>query len=88
MIQVNLTEIAYNYLLSSSFLSSNWKTLISIAHRQVGNFHILTISEDQSDEIRDICGEQLQLKGFDEEYNPTPEGEILESLVDKFFINK
>lgn len=47
---------------------------------------MLNISEDQADEIRDLCGEQLQLVGFDEKYDLTLEGKLLEDLVDKFHI--
>lgn len=86
MIQITLSKIEYNYLLNSSFLPGNLKKLISVSNRQVDHSHVITISEDQSDELRDIFGEQLQMVGFDEKYNPTPEGEMLESLIDKFFI--
>ena len=50
------------------------------------NAYVVNISEDQADEIRDLCGDQLQLVGFDEKYDPTSEGKILEDLVDKFYI--
>jgi len=36
-------------------------------------------------EMRDMFGEQLQIEGFDENYCPTKQGRILESLIDKFY---
>ena len=88
MIQATLDETECNYLLNSFFLTGNWKKIISVSNRQVDDSHVITISENQSDELRDILGKQLQLVGFDEQYNPTPEGEMLESLIDKFFIKR
>jgi hypothetical protein len=35
--------------------------------------------------LRDLCGERLQIYGFDENYNPTEEGKILEELIDKLY---
>ena len=40
--------------------------------------------DEESDIIRDLCGEQLQIKGFNITYEPTKEGAILEKLIDKF----
>ena len=54
--------------------------------RVVENAYKLDVSEDLADEIRDLCGEQLHLVGFDEKYAATPEGKLLEDLVDKFWI--
>ena len=44
------------------------------------------ISDDMADELRDMCTERLDTHGFDEDYNPTEEGKILESLIDKLYI--
>lgn len=48
--------------------------------------YLLVFSEDQADELRDLCGKQLEMIGFDENYKLTRKGKILESLIDKFFI--
>lgn len=45
----------------------------------------LILSEDRADEIRDKCGEILQLIGFDASYDLTESGKLLESLIDKFY---
>lgn len=43
------------------------------------------ISIDEYDSLRDLCGDWLQMYGFDENYNPTKEGEMLENLIDKLY---
>lgn len=44
------------------------------------------ISDDLADELRDLCTDRLDTHGFDENYNPTEEGEKLELLIDKLYI--
>lgn len=87
MIKATLNEAEYIYLLNSSFLSDSWKKLINISSQSIDGLYVVNISEEQSDELRDICGEQLQLVGFDTKYCLTHEGEVLESLIDKFFVD-
>ena len=44
------------------------------------------VSNIVADEIRDLCSEMLQLLGFDEYYELTEYGELLEELVDILYI--
>ena len=44
------------------------------------------MTDDLKDEIRDRCIERLDLTGYDQNYNLTPTGKILENLIDKLFI--
>jgi len=44
------------------------------------------ISEENADMLRDLCSEKLQVLGFDRDYKLTPEGLILEDLIDIFYI--
>ena len=81
VLEIELNKNEYDYLYNLPFLQ---KKLQFLLHGQEGVF-LLKISEQQADEIRDLCGEQLQLVGFDEKYKLTQEGKILESLIDKFF---
>jgi len=84
MLTIELNKNEYNYLCRASFLTSRLQALpFLIEHHE--DKYLLKISQNQADEIRDLCGEQLQLVGFDEKYELTSEGKILESLIDKFF---
>jgi hypothetical protein len=47
---------------------------------------IESLTEDEADDLRDLCGEKLQDSGFDLDYNPNQIGKRLESLMDKLFI--
>jgi hypothetical protein len=85
MLKIELNKNEYNYLCEASFLNNKHKKLFLSSQKRHSKYSI-TISENQADVIRDLCGEQLQIVGFDEKYELTPEGKILESLVDKFFI--
>lgn len=44
------------------------------------------ISDATADYIRDLCSEKLQIIGFDENYNLTEQGKVLEALIDAFFV--
>lgn len=39
-----------------------------------------------ADEIRDWASDELQRKGFDINYELTPEGKMLEELIDLFYV--
>ena len=83
--KIELNKDEYNYLCHASFLEDKYRKLLFSSH-QHDNKYSLKILEDQADELRDLCGEQLQIAGFDKNYELTSEDEILESLVDKFFV--
>jgi hypothetical protein len=85
MNKISLSKPEYTYLCQAAFIQKGHRESLFSA-QQISDGHLIHISEDQADEIRDLCIEQLQLAGFDEKYELTPEGEILESLTDKFFI--
>lgn len=82
---VYLTEEEFNYICSSNFLPSILLHKIRNSYLKVNNDYKIKVTEEESDEIRDLCGEQLQIKGFDINYKPNQEGVILEKLIDKFF---
>jgi hypothetical protein len=84
MFQIDLDKDEYNYICNASFITGDYKRVIS-SGRKCDDKFLLDLSEDQADELRDLCSEHLLLVGLDEQYNPTSEGKILESLIDKFF---
>ncbi|MBW4491379.1 MAG: hypothetical protein KME12_26825 [Trichocoleus desertorum ATA4-8-CV12] len=84
--KITLTEEEKRYCLESGFLPTNYTSIISSATYEDTSY-VVSISEEDADEIRDLFSEQLQIVGFDESYSPTVEGRMLETLIDKFFIN-
>jgi hypothetical protein len=85
MLKISLSKSEYAYLSQAAFLQTRHRESLFTSQR-IGDVYLLNISEDQADEIRDLCGEQLQIVGFCEKSALTQEGEIFESLIDKFFI--
>lgn len=85
MLIVPLNKKEYDFF-SELFLTTNNPHIVLIFTKQGKDKYILNVSEDQAEEIRDLCGEELQIKGFDEKYELTSVGKILESLIDKFLI--
>ena len=83
MIKIKLNKNEYQYLYKMNFISDKYRV---ISNPKEKDFLILECSEDQADDIRDKCSEKLQLVGFDEKYELTPEGKILENLIDEFFV--
>lgn len=85
MLKVKLTDKEYSYIHKAKFLDENHRKLFLLPQKE-GTEYVLNFSEDQADKLRDLCGEQLQVAGFNENYELTREGKILESLIDKFFV--
>lgn len=54
--------------------------------RRESQFVVIEIDEKTADEIRDWASVELQRKGFNLNYELTPEGKILEELIDLFYI--
>ena len=86
--QIRLSTDEHGYLLRDKFLPERLLALLQEAKKPNPSTVILEISIDQVDEFRDAFGDRMQEVGFDANYQPTPEGEILESLVDRFYIGK
>ena len=82
---VKLNREEFEYLYQGNFMTHELLEKITKAFLIENDFYLLEISDEDADTIRDICGEQLQKVGFDGDYNPTREGNILERLIDKFY---
>jgi len=50
--------------------------LIKLKKLKDGQIKPDEVSIDEYDHLRDLCGEKLQVSGFDENYNPTQEGKF------------
>jgi len=81
--KIQLTENEFNYFLSQNFFPEKYKGFLK--NNIDVNFK-LTITEDDADEIREICMDYLPVYGFDSNYELNEQGKILEKLIDKFFI--
>ena len=77
---IKITDLQKEYLELN--VINNDKELLKL-FKESGN--IINIEDDIADEIRDLCCEKLDYYGFDNNYNKTTQGEILEELIDVFY---
>lgn len=82
---INLNKEEYSYLCHASFLEERYRALFS-SHQQDQEGYLVKISKDLVGELLNLCGDRFQITGFNAQYELTQEGQILESLLDKFFI--
>jgi hypothetical protein len=85
MIKNKLNINEQQYLHKMNFIYDNYNI---ISNPKEKDWLILECTEDQADEIRDKCSEKLQLDGFDEKYELTAEGKILEDLEEQELLKK
>ena len=45
----------------------------------------ITLNDDDAYDIRELASDEMGMNCFDENYEPTEEGWILEHFIDKFF---
>lgn len=81
---IKLNQIQMDYLLTTLFKEKDdLKSRMEIS--KTGTAFLLNINDDITDEIRDWVNLQLQLRGFDLNYELTKEGKILDELNDLFY---
>ena len=83
---VKLKKDQFEYL---SYCLSEEQELLRFKLKEVSQenqFVHIEIDEKTADEIRDWASDELQRKGFDINYELTPEGKILEELIDLFYV--
>jgi hypothetical protein len=76
---IRLSDSDRAYLLSAGVLPPRLSALV------LGSRTELNVTPEQSEEFRAALTERLAHSGFDGRYALTPEGQILEALIDKFF---
>ena len=83
-VKVNLTREEYNYLINN--LLKSHKEILSKLEFSEDNVNSVDVrlEKDVADDIRELAGDEVGLH-FDENYNPTEEGWILEHIIDKFY---
>lgn len=79
---VKLCKEELEYLLSSISLSEVSRNQLKSALKNCTG-----ISDDLADDLREKCGERLSAVGFDSKHEPTKEGRLLESLIDKLYVD-
>jgi hypothetical protein len=81
---VELTRSEVEYLETAGFLAPALLGCLRGAQWRSATAAALELSPATAEEFREAFTEQLAKVGFDEEYEPTAEGRLLEGLIDRF----
>jgi hypothetical protein len=84
-LSIRLATQEYEYLKNAGFLALHQIDALFAANFSAKNGAVLKLSREEAEEFRASFTEQLARFGFDKNYDVTPEGRILESLIDRFF---
>lgn len=71
-----LSREQMNYLLLQKSLSTEARRLLDAGQGLAG------LSKEGRKELMELVVDRLQAVGFDQRYAPTPEGRLLESIID------
>lgn len=82
---VKLNKKQFDYLKHSLF-DKQESLKLNLRVKEEIRYILIEVDEEAADEIRDWASEKLQRIGFDINYKLTNEGKMLESLIDKFYI--
>ena len=84
--KIKLTEQEHALILAGGFLSADLLAPFQKAEELGGRFRrfMVTLDAEQAYEVREALIDRLLHVGFDKDYEPTPDGRMLEDLIDKF----
>lgn len=81
---IDLKRSEIDYLESDSFLPSALLSYLRGAKWRSAYVALLDLPSEAAEELREAFTEQLAKVGFDDGYELTAEGRLLESLIDRF----
>lgn len=81
---VSLTRSEVDYLKTAGLLPPTLLECLKRVRWQLGAAGTLEVSAATAEEFREAFTEQLAKVGFDESYQPTAGGNLLEDLIDRF----
>jgi hypothetical protein len=82
---VALSDAELKYLADASYLPEGIDTTTKSLEGSTGRGGMLTVSAAEAEHLRSLFTERLAEVGFDENYELTPEGSMLEALIDRFY---
>jgi hypothetical protein len=82
--RVNLLRNEAEYLSTSGFLPIGLLECLKGIAWEAGAAGTLAVPFGVAEQFREAFTEQLAKVGFDEAYEPTEEGRLLEDLIDRF----
>jgi len=74
------------YLRNAAFLPDELARIVKAAKDGEDNEVVISLSPEISERFREVFTEHLAKVGFDDAYEPTSEGKVLEALIDRFYM--
>jgi len=72
------------YLRNTKFLPQDLERIVATAETVAGVAPVLVLDRDTAERFREEFTVRLARVGFDQHYEPTAEGTLLEELIDQF----
>ncbi len=85
-ITVRLSKSEFDYLRQTSFLERELIKSLEEAREKSGGSFLLDLSPAIAESFRDSFTLELARVGFDQDNELTELGEVLEDLIDRFFV--
>lgn len=85
-VTIRLPRREIRYLINAKFLAPLQVEAIRAAESSNDGSAVLTLSRNSAEEFREAFTNELAKVGFDENYDLTAEGRILEDLIDFFHV--
>jgi hypothetical protein len=83
---IRLPRREIQYLINAKFLGPLQIEAVRAAELSNDGSAVLRLSRDSAEEFREAFTHELAKEGFDENYDLTAEGRILEDLIDRFHV--
>ena len=81
---IQLTQAEVDYLNAADFMPASLLALLRRVESNADTTASLQVPRTASEEFRAVFTERLAKVGFDEAYELTAEGKLLEELIDRF----
>ena len=85
-VNIKLSPQEMDYLIKANFLKPLQIDAVRAAELANDSTAVLRLSRDSAEEFREAFTSELAKVGFGENYDVTPEGRILEDLIDRFYV--
>jgi hypothetical protein len=85
---IKLSGLDIAYLTNTQFLPDDLSRLVCAANSGDGDARLLEVDGATAEVFRDEFTARLAKVGFDQNYEPTREGKLLEDLIDRFGADK
>lgn len=82
--EVRLTSEQLDYLRRTFSRDESFAGLLNRSSDATGEKTVIRLNRDDAERLRERLTERLAKVGFDKEYALTPQGEVLEALIDQF----